>query len=286
MIGSGVAGLLAARVLVDHFDQVTILDRDRFPDTPEHRKGTPQSFHAHGLLFRGREIIGELFPGIEADLGAAGAATGRDTIPFQVVSPFGPLPLRPQPGEFMVYSRVLLEWVIRARLARHPGLRLLPEAEVVGLHTNPAGTARGRVSGVRLRYRNSAGPSVLAADLVVDASGRGSKAPLWLAALGYGDVREEVITSGLCYASRFYAKPERFPTEWTGVVINGRAPANPRAGLILDIENRQWQVTLGGYANAAPPTDEAGFLQWARDLPDPSIYEAIRVARPLTPVRG
>lgn len=66
----------------------------------------------------------------------------------------------------------------------------------------------------------------------------------------------------MCYASRFYAKPERFPTEWAGVVVTGRAPSNRRVGLILDIENRQWQVTLGGYANSAPPTDEAGFLRW------------------------
>ncbi|MGH3770941.1 MAG: FAD-dependent oxidoreductase [Pseudonocardiaceae bacterium] len=288
VIGSGLAGLLAARVLVDHFDQVTILDRDRFPDKPEHRKGTPQSFHAHGLPLRGREIIDELFPGIEADLGAAGASTGRDSVPFQVVSPFGPLPSRPQPGEFIMYSRFLLEWAIRARLTQYSQLRLLPEAEAVGLDTSLAGTgaANGRVTGVQVRYRKGAGEGVLAADLVVDASGRGSKAPQWLATLGYGEVEEEVITSGIGYASRFYAKPDQFPTDWTGLVINGRVPRNPRAGLILTIENGQWHVTLGGYANAAPPTDEAGFMQWARDLPDPTIYEAIRVARPLTPIRG
>lgn len=288
VIGSGMAGLLAARVLLDHCDQVTVLDRDRFPAEPEHRKGTPQSLHAHGLLARGREIIAELFPGIDAELVGAGATVARDSIPFRVVSPFGPLPQQPLPGQFTLYSRALLEWVIRARLARHRALRLLPETEVIGLATSSPGpaSAASRVGGVRVRYRGGTGTEVVNADLVVDASGRGSKAPQWLAEGGSGEVAEEVITSGIGYASRFFAIPEQFPNEWQGVVIRGRAPDNPRAGLIVGIEHRRWQVTLGGYADAPPPTDEAGFLQWARDLPDPSLYEAIRVAVPLTPIRG
>ncbi|MDT0307539.1 hypothetical protein RM780_11265 [Streptomyces sp. DSM 44917] len=291
VIGSGMGGLLAARVLLDHFDRVTVLDRDRFPETPGHRAGVPQSYHAHGLLLRGREIIEELFPGIERDLRAAGATVERDRVPFQVVSPFGPLPLAPLDFEFGVYSRFLLEWQVRERLAAHPRLRLLGGTEVVGLDTGgpQAGPGSARVTGVRVRPRGAtpgATTSVLAADLVVDASGRRSKAPDWLRELGYGEVAEETITSGIGYASRFYARPEGFPGDWSGVVINGRAPDNPRSGLVLGIEKDQWHVTLGGYAGAAPPTDEAGFLQWARDLPDPTVYECIRVARPLTPVRG
>ncbi|MGI5170482.1 FAD-dependent oxidoreductase [Spirillospora sp. CA-253888] len=286
VIGSGMGGLLAARVLLDHFDRVTLLDRDRFPESPAHRAGTPQSHHAHGLLLRGREIIEELFPGIEEELRAAGATVERDRVPFQVVSPFGPLPLTPIDYEFGVYSRFLLEWQIRERLAAHSRLRLLEGAEVVGLDTG--GPAAGPVTGVRMRSRGGDidAVSVLAADLVVDASGRRSKAPDWLRELGYGEVAEETITSGIGYASRFYAKPDGFPGDWSGIVINGRAPDNPRCGLVLGIEKDQWHVTLGGIAGAAPPTDEAGFLRWARDLPDPTVYECIRIARPLSPVRG
>ncbi|WP_153531680.1 FAD-dependent oxidoreductase [Actinomadura macrotermitis] len=285
VIGSGIGGLLAARVLLDHFDRVGLLDRDRFPETPAHRSGVPQSHHAHGLLLRGREIIEGLFPGIEEDLRAAGATVERDRVPFQVVSPFGPLPLPPLDAEFSVYSRFLLEWQIRERLAAHPRLRLLEGTEVVGLAARPGSE---RVTGVRVRHRGADidAVSVLAADLVVDASGRRSKTPDWLRELGYGEVAEETITSGIGYASRFYAKPDGFPGEWSGIVVNGRAPGNPRSGLVLGIEKDQWHVTLGGFAGAAPPTDEAGFLQWARDLPDPTVYECIRIARPLTPIRG
>ncbi|WP_067473738.1 FAD-dependent oxidoreductase [Actinomadura hibisca] len=283
-------GLLAARVLLDHFDRVTLLDRDRFPESPAHRSGAPQSYHAHGLLLRGREIIEALFPGIEEDLRAAGATVERDRVPFQVVSPFGPLPLMSIDYEFGVYSRFLLEWQIRERLAAHSRLRLLGGTEVVGLDTGGPAARPGsdRVTGVRTRHRGAdiGAISVLAADLVVDASGRRSKAPDWLRELGYGEVAEETITSGIGYASRFYAKPDGFPGDWSGIVVNGRAPDNPRSGLVLGIEKDQWHVTLGGSAGAAPPTDEAGFLRWARDLPDPTVYECIRIARPLTPIRG
>lgn len=283
VIGSGLAGLLAARVAAEHFEQVTVIDRDRFPDNPDHRKGAPQSHHAHGLLPRGQEIIGRLFPGIEDDLRAAGATVARDSVGFMVVSPAGPLPVRPIPGEFVMFSRFLLEWQVRRRLARLPQVRFLPDAEVVGLDGDPDGA---RVRGVRLRYRHGSGPATVAADLVVDSSGRGSKAPEWLRDLGYSEVPEESVNSGLGYASRFYARPEEFPEEWKGVVVNGRAPHNPRAGLVLSVENDLWHVTLGRMAGDTAPTDEASFLRWARELADPSIYEAIRVATPVSPIRG
>src|SRR5579862_9756446 len=73
VIGGSMAGLFAARVLADHFDRVTIFDRDSFPATPRFRPGVPQSRHAHGLLERGRLVMEHLFPGLSADLTAAGA---------------------------------------------------------------------------------------------------------------------------------------------------------------------------------------------------------------------
>jgi len=282
VIGGSLAGLFAARVLADYFDTVTIIDRDTFPVAPDHRKGVPQSHHAHGLLATAFPIIEQLFPGIMNDLRADGAATGSNKVPLAIVSPQGllPLPKRPQTISF---SRPLLEWHVRDRVSKRPEVHIIPNTEVTGLL---ATQDRTRVTGIQMRERGQEGhTSTLHADMVVDASGRHSEAPRWLVELGYEAPPIETINSDLRYASRFYAKPEQFPAEWQSLIVNGRQP-HARAGLILSVDHGRWHVTLGGMAGNAPPTDEEGFLQWARDLPDPSIYEAIRVSRPLTPIRG
>lgn len=283
IIGGSMGGLLAARVLSERFERVTILDRDSFPETPEHRNGVPQSRHAHGILAKGQEIIATLFPGIMQDLREAGATTEGTLV---MVSPKGKLPIYTDEAEAdgVWASRVLLEYHVRERLKAFHNVTFISQAEVTDLI---AASDNRKIAGVKLRYRDHrAGPEHLYADLVVDVSGRHSNAPKWLEALGYDAPNEEVINSGLGYASRYYKKPENFPAEWAGILMNGRPPHNPRAGLILPIENDVWHVTLGGFAGNFPPTDEEGFMAWAKDLPDPSLYEAIRVAEPLTPIRG
>ncbi len=282
VIGGSIAGLLAARVLADYFDTVTLVDRDIFPVTPDHRKGVSQSYHAHGLLPTGHYIIEQLFPGIRNDLRADGAATAHNMVPLTLVSPKGLLPL-PKKPETISFSRPLLEWHVRDRVSKRPEVHIIPNTEVTGLL---ATQDRTRVTGIQMRERGQQGrTATLHADLVVDASGRHSQTPQWLVELGYEATPVETINSDLRYAFRFYAKPEQFPAEWQNLIVNGRPP-HEHAGLVLSVDHGRWHVTLGGMAGNAPPTDEEGFLQWARDLPDPSIYEALRVARPLTPIRG
>lgn len=282
VIGGSLAGLFAARVLADSFDMVTIVDRDSFPVTPDHRKGVPQSYHAHGLLRTAFPIIEQLFPGIMNDLRANGAATAANKVPLAIVSPQGLLPL-PKMPQTISFSRPLLEWHIRDRVSKRPEVYIIPNTEVTGLL---ATQDRTHVTGVQMRERGQEGhTSTLLADLIVDASGRHSEAPRWLVELGYEATPVETINSNLRYASRFYAKPEPFPAEWQSLIVNGRPP-HPHVGLILSVDHGRWHVTLGGMAGNAPPTDEAGFLQWARDLSDPSIYEALRVSQPLTSIRG
>jgi 2-polyprenyl-6-methoxyphenol hydroxylase-like FAD-dependent oxidoreductase len=278
------AGLLAARVLAEHIGRVTVVDRDVFPEQPEHRSGVPQSHHAHALLGRGQIILEQLFPGLMGDLRAAGALSVHGTVPIEIVSAAGKLPSMPVAGEFLAFSRFLLEWQVRRRLEQWPGIRFLSGSSVSELIASADGT---RVTGVRLQGRGSqAASQELLADLIVDASGRGSQAPYWLQALGYDIPPEETISSDLGYASRFYQRPADFPAPWQGVIVNVRPPHNSRVGLILPIEHGRWHVTLGGIGGHYPPTDEQGFLQWARDLSDPGLYEAIRVAQPISPIRG
>lgn len=286
VVGGSMGGMFAARVLADHFRRVTVVDRDWFPGESEHRKGVPQSHHAHAMLARGQGIPERLFPGIIGELRGAGALAGGSLC---VVALAGKLASTELEGDGAFASRVLLEWAVRRRVAALGGVSFVRATEVTSLASTADG---GRVTGVRLRPRVGDGDTVggasgvLEADLVVDASGRRSRAPRWLEDLGYDAPAEETINSGLGYASRFYEKPEGFLSEWDGIIINARPPRNPRAGLILPIEDGKWHVTLAGYAENYPPTDEEGFMRWARDLPDPSLYESIRVARPITPIRA
>lgn len=282
VIGGSLAGLFAARVLADFFDTVTILDRDVFPETPEHRKGVPQSHHAHGLFPTAFPILERLFPGILNDLRADGAATSSNKISLAVVSPKGLLPL-PKVPHTIHFSRPLLEWHVRNRVSERPEVNIVTNTEVTGLLTTQD---RTRVIGIQTRERGQNGlTSTFHADLIVDASGRHSEAPRWLVELGYEEPPIETINTEVRYASRFYARPESFSAEWQSLVVNG-SPPHYHFGTLLCVDHGRWHMTLAGMAGDTPPTDEEGFLQWAHDLPDPSIYEILRTAQPLTPIRG
>jgi hypothetical protein len=117
VIGGSMAGLLAARVLAAHFEHVTIVERDSFPDRPEFRKGVPQARHLHVLLGRGQQLIEQYFPGILAELSAAGAPTIMWPTEVLWLMPAGWCE-RFTPGtEFTSLSRELLDWHVRRRLA-------------------------------------------------------------------------------------------------------------------------------------------------------------------------
>ena len=159
-----------------------------------------------------------------------------------------------------------------------------------------AGLLRGRiggagVAGVRLRARPAGleagrGGDELAADLVVVADGRNSRLPDWLTALGYEPPQETVISSFQGYASRFYRPAARFQADWKALYIQQAPPADPRGGLVSPVEGGRWLVSLVGGDGDYPPTDEAGFLAFARSLRSPALYEAIAGAEPLTPIAG
>jgi 2-polyprenyl-6-methoxyphenol hydroxylase-like FAD-dependent oxidoreductase len=73
VLGGGMAGLLAARVLADHAKDVIIVESDDFAGGPVARRGVPQGNQVHGLLARGLELMESLFPGLTAELADAGA---------------------------------------------------------------------------------------------------------------------------------------------------------------------------------------------------------------------
>jgi 2-polyprenyl-6-methoxyphenol hydroxylase-like FAD-dependent oxidoreductase len=278
------AGLLAARVLAPYFERVTIIERDRFPAGPEPRNGLPQARHVHVLLWQGQLCLEQLFPGLQDELGQAGAPL-LDWIGDSRWYTYGGWAPRFQSG-YMSHpcSRDLLEWCIRRRLSAYPNLELLEEHQAVGCLVNRAGT---HVTGVRLRHRRQPGGDIqeLQANLVVDASGRNSQTSRWLEALGYPPPQADLVNSFLGYATRVYQRPPDF-TAWKSLLVRGTPPASKRGGVINAIEGDRWMVTLAGAGSDYPPTDEAGFLEFARSLPVPTLYDAIHDAQPLTPISG
>jgi 2-polyprenyl-6-methoxyphenol hydroxylase-like FAD-dependent oxidoreductase len=288
VIGGSMAGLLAARVLADSFARVTLVERDRFPDGPAFRVGVPQSRHLHILLLRGRMLLEQFFPGIVAELRAAGAETVDWPRDMLWLSPGG-WSERYAGISMLSASRELLEWRVRCRVAALPGMRFVERCDAVGLLPNADGTA---VAGVRLRHRvgdaaaeRAASEETLGADLVVDASGRDSQTPRWLQALGYPAPEQVTINPLMGYASRYYARPAELDLDWRGAVFSS-TPATPRAAVLLPIEGNRWHVTVAGIGGDYPPTDEDGFLNFLRGLRSSLLYDVLHHAEPLSPVVG
>lgn len=271
------AGLLAARLLNDHFDEVTLVERDLLLlEDGATRKGNAQGRHAHALLAKGQEILADLFPGILTDLEAAGAER------VDVGSDFHwhhhhTFRIRYRSGFCCSFqSRALLESMVRRRVLALSHIRLRQGCHARGLLAAPDG--RG-VAGVRLEASDG-GVEELHADLVVDASGRGSRVPAWLKEIGYEPPAESVVQVNVGYASRVYRRPSPSPHPWKALFVLGTPPEDKRFGVILPIEGDRWIVTLGGLLKDYPPDDDAGFLAFAQHLSCDAVYRAIRTAEP------
>jgi 2-polyprenyl-6-methoxyphenol hydroxylase-like FAD-dependent oxidoreductase len=288
VVGGSIGGMLAARVLADHFDQITVLDRDRLPEGSENRPGVPQARHLHFFLKRGLMIVEELFPGVKADLLAAGSVLLDQGEDFRILYRSGWSPRVACDLEICAFTRPLLESTIRRHLLRDPKIQVTDGVEVTGLVMDADGS---RVEGVRVRQRRRQGTeageeTTLRADLVVDVSGRGSKAPEWLRELGYPAPKETVVDAFWGYATRIYEPVAGFSADWKSLFILNRPPHQPRAGIIQPIEGNRWIVTVAGVMKDYPPTDDQGFLKFARSLSSPELYRAIENARPQTRVWG
>jgi 2-polyprenyl-6-methoxyphenol hydroxylase-like FAD-dependent oxidoreductase len=289
VVGGSLAGMLAARVLSDHFDDVTLLERDRLSPTHTSRSGLPQGRHAHALLDRGRGVLEWYFPGLTADLVEAGAELLDATQDYAIMNPHGWYVRCPGGLRQIASSRNLLDLGVRSRVTALPNVRIRQGVEVAGLIRGP-GEGAG-IAGVQIRSRPSGLESYrdgaeLAADLVVVADGRTSRLPDWLAALGYEAPQETVVDSFQGYASRYYRPPAGFKADWRSLYIQQAPPADPRGGLVVAVEGDLWLVSLVGGDGDYPPVDEAGFLDFARSLRSPLLYEAIAGAEPLTPIAG
>jgi 2-polyprenyl-6-methoxyphenol hydroxylase-like FAD-dependent oxidoreductase len=274
VIGAGMAGLTAARVLSDRFARVTVLDRDELPSGAEPRRGVPQSAAPHILLVSGLRELAGLFPGFADELIAAGGTPvelGLDLC----TSRYGRRwPQVPCGYSLVSVSRPQLEALVRARMTARPGVTIRDRVAVSAL----AGTG-GAVTGVTLDNGETLGTS-----LVVDCSGRGSRSDRWLGALGLPAPDQLEVKVGVAYSTRLYRRREGDLPGWRAAFTLPTAPHEKASGLAVPIEGDRWMIAMGGWHLAEPATDAASFEAAAKALPDPIIADLMARAEPLSDV--
>lgn len=279
VIGAGIGGLLAANALAKHAATVTILERDALPRGIEPRKGVPQGQHVHALLARGLRAVEDAVPGFIEDLQSHGAELG-DASNRATWFQSGSLHARTTVGATaVVATRSLFEGVLRQRVAALPNVTIRDRTAVRDLCWN---AERTRVTGVRIAER--ADDSFMLchepADLVIDASGRGTQLAAWLADAGYPATPTTMIPVGVRYTSRTFARNTPATPEQIAVVCVA-GPESPRGGIAFAVEGNRWHITLIGRGDDNPPTDLAEFTAFASSLPLPDIARIITSSTPL-----
>lgn len=274
VIGGGTTGLTAARVLADLGFGVTLVERDTYPETPGSRPGAPQGQHVHILLRRGYDTLCRRFPTLADDLREIGAAHLKITRDLIYHGPAGRSPRFDSPFEVVTPSRPMLEWTLHGRVAEDDRITLRSGVKVEGLIADGQ-----RICGVQ----TADGP--LEADLVVDASGRSSRTPRWLEALGFEAPAETEVPTRAAYVTRWYHHPDP-PADYKAIAMLPSLPDGRRAGLVNPAEEGTFIVTLCGIKGDVPPTDDAGFIAFAEALAEPSIAEFLAGAEPTGPARA
>ena len=314
VLGGSLAGLLSASVLARHFDQVVIVERDQSSgQSGGNRRGVPQGRHSHGLLVSGSRSMERLLPGLTDGLVARGAI--RVDLVNRARWCFGNVEqARFDSGlEGLMASRPLIEGEIRRRVLDLPNVVLVGGYDITGLAVSDD---RRRVLGARVARRRlsadarstSSGPAselaselasesasdpasaglptdwteedTVLADLVMDATGRGSRAATWLAELGYPRVAEEVVDARMSYVTRRFRQQSGVLDDLDADII-GSGPGGVRSGVALRQEDGIWTVSLAGGFGERPPSELAQFQDFARTLPTPGVAEVALRCEPI-----
>ncbi len=269
MIGAGMAGLLAAAAAAQTGHGVLLLERDVLTAEAGDRPGVPQSRQPHVYLREGLMAAEDLLPGLTADLQRSGGVP-FDTGRLAWLGETGWAPVASSDAQVVSLSRPLFEQVVRRRVLDLDGVQLRSGCRATGL----------KRSGHRWRVGTDTG--WIDADLVIDASGRGSRMPVWLTQLGYAAPTVTTVDARMGYATREYSSAPSLGA-LTGIVVQC-TPASPVGGLALPVENGHWLVLASGMGEHRPPRDNAGFEAFLRTLPDPGIADFTARATPCSNV--
>jgi 2-polyprenyl-6-methoxyphenol hydroxylase-like FAD-dependent oxidoreductase len=282
VLGASMGGLLAARILAEHYRAVTVVERDVLPTDPLPRRGVPQGRLIHALAARGAQILDELFPGFLDELVASGAGRWDGDYAKLCVSFGGHQLVRsgrspdPQAMPFYFQSRPFLEWHVLRRIREIENVTILEHHDVLALTST---ADRHRVTGVEVANRDSRHRATLTADLVVDATGRGSRTPVFLEQLGYHRPAEDEVMVHLAYACQpVRIAPGDIAENFIAVFPQ---PGKPKMFAAIGYENDTAMFAVGAMAGLEPPATSVEMLTFAADLVPAHTLAALADAEPL-----
>ena len=263
VLGASMAGLLAARVLSDHAEQVLIVERDESDTGTGPRPGVPQGSQVHALLPAGQAQLERWLPGITGRAMAAGAVPpAAEHVQMYINGTRRPLPPpAPVAGPALITTRPFLEDLVRRATLALPNVRLV-HARAEGLQLDA-----GRVTGVALRDQDS--ELTEPAELVVDAMGRSSRLGDWLGAHGWPAPPMQRMPIRLNYATAMFARDEAISGVRAAVAQwDSSGGGTARQGGINAVENDRWIMLVAGYGDDRPTRDVADFTtRCRRDFP-------------------
>lgn len=281
VLGAGMAGLLAARVLSEFYNSVAVVERDRLADYPSERKGVPQDRHLHNFLGRGTQVLAELFPGLLDELAAAGAVVVNDGDLSRTYARMGRYELKhsgrladPSALTLCLASRPFVEFHVRPRVIALPNVTFMDGHDVI----EPVAIGDA-VTGVRIVNRDNGLATGLVADLVVDAMGRAGRTPAFLEGLGYGRPAEKRSTTALGYSSQRLRSPHGRDDVQLAAVTPGLG--RPRA-LLMACEHDTWMLAVGRSTDhGGAPADLETMLAVTDEVLPRSIADRLRRAEPV-----
>lgn len=283
VLGAGMAGLLAAAVLAEAYDHVTVVERDPLPPDAAPRRGVPQGRHVHVLLSRGAKAMDKILPGLLTEVTRDGGVTVTNLNRFHL--DFGGFVLCQDDSESdatHLQTRPFLEGQVLRRVRAMPNVTVLDEHDVTGLSWDGP---EPRVVGATVASRTTtpSAPRQLSADLVVAATGRSGRAGAWLAQHGYAAPEEEQLRIDLLYVSRLVRMDPALTGGLDAVVVSAN-PTRPTGVAALLQQDDLWIVTAEGFAGHHPPTDPEAWLELAADLVPPRFAPALRAAEMVTDI--
>ena len=279
VLGGSLTGLLTAKVLSQYYPQVTIIEKDAVHREPESRKGQPQTRHLHGLLPAGLQVMTRYFPGLLDELISYRVKVFDFAKSMNWFCYRGFRKSFSMGIEVATVSRPLLEHIIRERVLALPNVHLVDNTTAKHLI---ATDDKRKITGVVTENKDTGQSASHAADLVIDATGRGTRTPQWLKELGYGETSVSEVRINVGYTTRMYKRDPQDPRGETWIVYTPEAPSEKRFGGAFPVEGDKWLITVGGWHDDHAAMEMKGYLEFVKSLPNPNLYDLVSKCEPVS----